>query len=87
MVASKKKPAQTRWYNGETPFEDLVPSEQVAHEIVQFRRDLSPSVDRIMSADLTETERHRAIGLFQSSLVDLDDPHRNPDKAIAEARA
>ena len=34
MVASKKKPRSTRWYDGQTAFEELDPSEQVAHEIV-----------------------------------------------------
>ncbi|MGA9278066.1 hypothetical protein [Ilumatobacter sp.] len=87
MAASKKKPTTSQWFTGETPLEELDPSKQVAHEIVQVRRDLMPSVDRIMSADLTEPQRHQAIGLFQASLVDIDDPFRNPDLAIEEARS
>ena len=86
MAAAKKKPAHSNWYDGETPFEELEPSKQVAHEIVQLRRDLAPSVERIMSADLTDDQRHVAIGLFQTSLVATDDPHRNPQNAIATAR-
>ncbi|WP_040495668.1 hypothetical protein [Ilumatobacter nonamiensis] len=85
MAASKKKPSSTVWYDGDTPFEDLEPSKQVAHEIVDFHRDLAPSVDRIMTADLTETQRHHAIGLFQTALGAEDDPHRDPRVAIAAA--
>lgn len=85
MAASRKKPIHTAWYDGETPFEELDPSRQVAHQIVELHRDLAPSVDRIMSADLTEPQRHRAIGLFQTSLVASDDPHRDPRNAIAAA--
>ena len=86
MGTSKKKPQSTRWYNGDTPFEELDPGEQVAHTIVLEFRDLAPSVERIMSSDLTTPQRNHAIGLFQASLGVLDDPHRDPHRAIDTAR-
>ncbi|MEL6892984.1 MAG: hypothetical protein AAFP84_15435 [Actinomycetota bacterium] len=85
MVASKKKPASTRWYDGTTEFDELGPSEQIAHTIVQEFRDLAPSVERIMTADLTAAQREHAIGLFQTSLGGDDDPHRDPRHAIEVA--
>jgi hypothetical protein len=87
MVASKKKPRPTRWYKGDTPFDELDPSEQVAHEIVQEFGDLAPSVERIMAADdLTAPQRLHAVNLFRASLNDLGDPHRDPRNAIETAR-
>ena len=86
MVASKKKPRPTRWYSGDTPFDELNPSEQIAHNIVHEFGDLAPSVERIMAADLTKAQRQRAMNLFQASLDDLDDPNRDPRHAIDTAR-
>ena len=89
MAVSKKNKKQlrtTRWYSGDTPFDELGPSEQIAHLIVREIGDLAPSVDRIMAADLTAPQRQRAISLFQTSLDDLDDPHRDPRRAIETAR-
>lgn len=88
MAASKKTQFRpTRWYGGDTPFDELDPSEQIAHRIVQKYGDLAPSVERIMAADLTAPQRQRAIGLFQASLGDLDDPNRDPRHAIDTARS
>ncbi len=89
MAASKKKkkPSSTRWYSGDAPFEDLGPSEQLAHEIVHEHCDLAPSVERIMAAELTEVQRHRALQLFRTSLGDLGDPNRDPRNAIVAAGA
>ena len=87
MAASKKKQLRsTRWYDGDTPFDELDASEQIAHHIVEAFRDLAPSVERIMAADLTAPQRQHAIGLFQASLDDLDDPNRDPRHAIDTAR-
>jgi hypothetical protein len=90
MAVSKKKnnkkPKSTRWYGGDVPFEDLGPSERVAHDIVQKFGDLAPSVDRIMDADLTSEQRLQAINLFNASLGTLRDPHRDPRTAIEAAR-
>ncbi len=88
MAAAKKKQLRTtRWFNGDTPFDELDPSEQIAHRIVQEFGDLAPSVDRIMTADLTAPQRQRAISLFWTSLDELDDPNRDPRHAIDAARA
>ena len=46
MAAAKKKPRSTRWHQADTPYEDLDPSEQTAHEIVVEFGDLEPSVAR-----------------------------------------
>jgi hypothetical protein len=86
MVASKKKPRPTRWYSGDTPFEELDPSEQVAHGIVQEFGDLAPSVERIMVSDLTAPQRLHAVNLFRASLQEPGDPHRDPRNAIETAR-
>ena len=89
MAVSKKNKKQlrtTRWYSGDTPFDELGPSEQIAHLIVREFGDLAPSVDRIMVADLTAPQRQRAMSLFQTSLDDLDDPNRDPRRAIETAR-
>lgn len=83
MAAAKKKNQSTLWYDGETPFEDLRETEQIAHTF----RDLTPSVERIMSADLTEPQRHRALSLFEAPLGETGYPHRDPRQAIETARA
>jgi hypothetical protein len=85
MVASKKKPRPTRWYKGDVPLEELDPSEQIAHHIVQEFGDLAPSVERIMAADLTAAQRLSAIDMFRASLRTPGDPHRDPRNAIATA--
>ena len=87
MAAAKKKPRSTRWHRADTPSEDLDPSEQIAHEIVVDFGDLEPSVARIMDADLTAAQRQHAINLFQASLGNHGDPHRDPRRAIEAARA
>ena len=88
MAASRKRQVRaTRWYDGDTPVDELDPSEQVAHRIVQEFGDLAPSVERIMAADLTAPQRQQAIGLFQASLDDLDDPDRDPRHAIDTAHS
>ncbi len=87
MATSKKKKLRaTRWYDGQTQFDDLDPSEQIAHQIVQTFRDLTPSVERIMTADLTAPQRQHAIGLFQAALDNTADPNRDPRHAIDTAR-
>ena len=87
MAAAKKKNRSTLWYDGETPFEDLGATEQIAHTIADRFRDLTPSVERIMSADLTAPQRYRAVSLFEASLGETGDPHRDPRQAIETARA
>ena len=87
MATSKKKPKTTRWYRGDTDFDELDPCEQIAHRIVESYGDIAPSVDRIMTADLSAEQRLEAMTLFQSSLGQVGDPHRDPRTAIETARA
>lgn len=63
--------------------EDLTPSQRVAREILVDFSDLSPSVNRIMQADLDEDQRLRAIEQFRAALGRTDDPNRDPRYAIA----
>ena len=84
MVTKKKQPS-TRWHNGITPIEDLAANEQLAHEMVSRHRDLAPSVERIMAADLTDDQRNDALTTFRDSLTRIGDPNRDPRTAIANA--
>ena len=68
-----------------TAFDDLSPANRIAHDIFSQRRDLRPSVERIMNAGLTPDATERALTLFRDSLTNLADPHRNPLVAIANA--
>ena len=90
VAAPKKKKqknaATSRWFRGDVAFDDLDPREQIAHTIVSQFGDLSPSVERIMNADLTSAQRLEALNLFQTSLEYLDDPNRDPRQAIESAR-
>lgn len=83
-MATKKQPA-TRWFNGTTPVEELSVSEQLAHEVVSQYRDLAPSVERIMDAELDDDQREQAITAFRDSLDTPGDPNRDPRVAIANA--
>lgn len=60
------------------------PAELIAHEILAGRRDLLPSVERIMTADLGAAGTLRAIRLFRDALSNPDDVHRDPRVAIAK---
>ena len=64
-------------------FEDMTPSAQVAYELLGEYGDLAPSVNKIMEAELSETQRLTAIEAFRSSLGATDDPFRDPRYAIA----
>lgn len=61
----------------------LDPAEQIAHAIISERRDLLPSVERIMTASLNADEREHALNLFRDSLLTAGDPNRDPRVAIA----
>jgi hypothetical protein len=83
---AKKKVAATRWHDGSDQVENLTDCEQVAHTIVTERRDLEPSVARIMDSEtLDEDQRSVALNAFHASLSDPDDPNRSPMVAIANA--
>lgn len=84
---AKKKPPVSRWHNGTTPVEDLAPTEQLAHEIVTEFGDLTPSVERIMDAELTDDQRGVALNAFRDSLGTIGDPNRDPRVAITNAQA
>lgn len=63
--------------------EDLEPASRIAYDIVHGRRDVLPSVERIMNADLDDEATLRAITLFRDALMTAGDPHRDPRVAIA----
>jgi hypothetical protein len=65
--------------------EDLEPASRIAYDIVRDRRDLLPSVERIMNAGLDEEATLRAMTLFRESLATAGDPHRDPRVAIANS--
>ena len=83
-MAAKKK-TLTRWYDGNTPLEELSACEQVAHEIVLEFGDLAPSVTRIMDAELDDDQRLTAMVSFRDSLHEVGDPNRDPRVAIVNA--
>jgi hypothetical protein len=70
------------YLTSESP-EDLSPPNRIAFEIFAERRDLLPSVERIMNAGLDEAATTNALDLFRSSLGVPGDPHRDPAVAIA----
>jgi hypothetical protein len=63
--------------------DELGPANRIAYDIFTERRDLLPSVDRIMNADLNEDGKVGALTLFQNSLSVAGDPNRDPRVAIA----
>lgn len=65
--------------------DDLEPANRIAHDVVHDRRDLLPSVERIMNAGLDEESTLRAMTLFRDSLEVVGDPHRDPRVAIANS--
>lgn len=81
-MATKKQPV-TRWFDGTTPVDELSAPEQLAHEVVSQFRDLAPSVERIMDAELTDEQREQALLAFRDSLGTPGDPNRDPRVAIA----
>jgi hypothetical protein len=66
--------------------DDLSPPNRIAYEIFATRRDLQPSVERIMNAGLDEDATTKALSLFRDSLGTPGDPHRDPAAAIAASR-
>jgi hypothetical protein len=62
--------------------DELGPANRLAHDIVAQRRDLLPSVERIMNAGLDEAATVSALSLFQASLEAPGDPNRDPRVAI-----
>ena len=78
------KPIKATWSSSGSG-EDFGPADAAAHEILATRRDLLPSVERIMNAGLGADRTLRALGLFRDSLVNDRDEHRDPRVAIARS--
>ena len=66
--------------------ENHTPSEAVAHAIRTESIDLTPSVNKIMNAGLSEAGCFHAITLFNESLGVPGDPNRYPAAAIEAGR-
>ena len=86
-MATRKQTAKprngiARWQPSGSPA-DLGPAERIAHEILAGRRDLLPSVERIMTAGLGPEGTLTAISLFRDALGRHGDVHRDPRVAIA----
>ncbi|MFP5487632.1 MAG: hypothetical protein ACLGHQ_04935 [Acidimicrobiia bacterium] len=84
-AAGKKKQQVSRWHDGTTPLDELGPCEQLAHQIVGDFGDLTPSVERIMTAELDDAQRLTALTSFHESLGRVGDPNRDPRVAIVNA--
>ncbi len=83
--ARKKAVAATPWYDGTVDVDSLSPNEQVAHRLVSKYRDLAPSVERIMYAEISDDVRTRAMDAFANSIGQIGDPNRDPRVAIDNA--
>jgi len=81
-VRPSRKPPQNPFLTTTTP-DELPPAQRLAYDIVAERRDLTPSVERIMNAGLSEDDTVGALTLFQSALGDPGDRNRDPRVAIA----
>jgi hypothetical protein len=67
--------------------DELEPPNRIAYEIMSERRDLLPSVERIMNAGLSGPATTDALTMFRTSLQAPGDPNRDPSVAIAHAAA
>lgn len=84
MVTKKNtsKAGHNPYLTAATP-DELGAANRIAYDIVADRRDLLPSVERIMNAGLDEEGTVGALTLFRSSLGVAGDPNRDPRVAIA----
>jgi hypothetical protein len=82
---AKNKRSASEPYLDPDPAEPLEGANLVASEILADRRDLLPSVQLIMSAELDDDARMNAVELFRDSLDQIDDPNRDPRVAIDNA--
>ena len=85
MVTKKAAKGRNNPYLGDGDPEALSPANRLAYEIVADRRDVLPSVERIMNAGLEESETVTALTLFRTALASLSDPNRDPRVALAAA--
>src|SRR5215207_10670595 len=84
MVTKKRstKAADIPYLTAATPGE-LAPANRIAYDIIAERRDLLPSVERIMNAGLDADGTVDVLTLFRCSLTAAGDPNRDPRVAIA----
>jgi hypothetical protein len=79
---SRKASPPNPYLTAPTP-DALGAADRIAYDIVAGRRDLLPSVERIMNAGLGEDDTVGALTLFRSSIGVTGDPNRDPRVAIA----
>lgn len=83
---SRRKPAPTsQWWDASVDVESLDADQRLAHELVVRRRDLTPSVARIMDTEMDSATRSRALAAFSHALDTPGDPNRDPRVAIISA--
>jgi hypothetical protein len=84
MVVRKRstKAPRNPYLTAATP-DELGPADRIAYDIIAERRDLLPSVERIMNAGLDADGTVGALKLFRCSLTAAGDPNRDPRVAIA----
>ncbi len=87
-MARAKKTSKTSGaaFFGDVTLENMTEAQRVAAAILNDYGDLAPSVRRILDAEISEDDRHRAMVLFQNSLTGAGDPNPNPTVAIANGR-
>ena len=86
VTKSTRKPPANPYLTAATP-DELGPADRIAYDIVADRRDLLPSVERIMNAGLDHDGTVAALTLFRTSLGVAGDPNRDPRVAIAAQSA
>ena len=84
MAKRAKKPPVNPYLVADSP-DELGEADRVAYDIINERRDLMPSVERIMEAEIEDDVKVRAISLFRDSLAQPGDPNRDPRVSIANA--
>lgn len=87
MVKKASKAAAGNPYLAAAESDDQTSPNRIAYEIVLERRDVLPSVERIMNAGLDEPVTLEALSLFRTALGDPLDPNRDPRAALAAAEA
>ena len=77
MVVRKRstKAPHNPYLTAATP-DDLGPANRIAYDIIAERRDLLPSVERIMNAGLDADGTVGVLTLFRCSLTAAGDPNR-----------
>lgn len=81
--SSRSKAADNPYLTSSSP-DDLGPANRLAYDLVAERRDLLPSVERIMNAGLDDDATVEAMTLFRDAIGAADDPYRDPRKVIAK---